>query len=357
VRKIIQIAILLSLLASTATGWGQTVIITEVMSRNNATVIDEDGDFSDWIELYNPHSGQVDLTGFSLTDDPTQPGRWTFPPFSLNPGDRILVFASGKDRDVGPFFHTNFKLSGDGEPVLLIDPGGQIVSELPARALRCNQSLARIPDTGTEVYELWSAATPWQTNDNSVAQGVIEFSEGAGYHLNPLSLTLQTGPSGYEIRYSINGSDPTVESAVYSAPLNISNLSNQQNHLSTIPTTRSNVPENWDWEAPQNTIRKVSLVKARAFLNGNAVGPVYAKTYFVGSEWQLAYDFPIISIAIDSTGFFSDSTGIYVPGIAAQNTSLPFLGNYDQRGLDWERPFHFEYFDRNMGRDSYPRCL
>jgi len=74
------------------------VIISEVMSDNRTTLADEDGDFPDWIELHNRADALVSLDGFGLSDDPAEPFKWRFPDTELAPGEHLLVFASGKDR-------------------------------------------------------------------------------------------------------------------------------------------------------------------------------------------------------------------------------------------------------------------
>ena len=340
----LQVFKTLSFLLLTSYGWSQSAIITEIVSRNATGVTDEDGDLSDWIEIYNPDTVQVNLTDYSLTDDTTNQSRWTFPSFSLNPGDRILVFASGKDRTSGPFFHTNFKLQGSGEPVRLIDPADQVISEVPATALQCDQALARIPDTGPDLYPLWSQPTPWQSNENSIPVGSVHFSAPSGYHPEAFKLSLDCEHASYEIHYTINGKDPTASSSLYNDSISIGTLTSTLNNWSSIPTTRDDVPENWRWEEPAHSVRKATMLKARAFLNGNPVGPVCVQTFFVGAEWLGTYDVPVISLAVDSAAFFDDSLGIYVPGQHALSTT-PFFGNYDWRGKDWERPFHFEVFD------------
>ncbi len=104
----------------------QTVIITEIMALNDGSLLDEDGDASDWIELYNPTQAPIDMDGWSLTDKQDQPAQWIFPPnVTLSPGDYLVVFASGKDR-INPNvpLHTNFKLSGSGEYLALIEADG-----------------------------------------------------------------------------------------------------------------------------------------------------------------------------------------------------------------------------------------
>jgi hypothetical protein len=87
--------------------------------------MDEDGERPDWIELHNRGANAVNLLGWSLTDDPDVPGQWTFPSRVLNPGEYLVVFASGKDRRApagANRFHTNFKLDLFGEYLALFNP-------------------------------------------------------------------------------------------------------------------------------------------------------------------------------------------------------------------------------------------
>ncbi len=74
------------------------IVINEVMSVNKTTVADEDGDFVDWIELYNDSDQEVSLQGHRLSDDPEELDKWLFPATMLPPRQHVLVFASGKDR-------------------------------------------------------------------------------------------------------------------------------------------------------------------------------------------------------------------------------------------------------------------
>jgi len=110
-----------------------TPLITEFLAINNSTLADEDGAYSDWIEIYNPTETGVDLTGWHLTDNDANLTKWTFPARTLNPDEYLVVFASDKNRtDPLEELHTNFKLDGDGEYLALVAPGGEredIVSE------------------------------------------------------------------------------------------------------------------------------------------------------------------------------------------------------------------------------------
>lgn len=76
----------------------QSIVLNELMSYNGKTLADEDGDYSDWIEIFNPATTSVDLTGYGLTDNPTDPFKWMFPSLQLPAGEHVVVFASNKDR-------------------------------------------------------------------------------------------------------------------------------------------------------------------------------------------------------------------------------------------------------------------
>ena len=108
----------------------QGVIITEFMARNRSSHRDEDGDFSDWLELYNPTDEPVNLGGAFLTDDASALTKWQLNNHVLLPGEYLVVFASGKDRSVeGSEFHTNFELDSDGEDVILVLADGLTISD------------------------------------------------------------------------------------------------------------------------------------------------------------------------------------------------------------------------------------
>ncbi|MEK7952078.1 lamin tail domain-containing protein [Luteolibacter soli] len=101
------------------------VIISEFLTRNAGGQEDEDHDTPDWIELLNPGTAAVDLAGWALTDDPALPRRWVLPSVILQPGQRRVIFASGKDRrNPAANLHTDFKLGDDGGYLALSNPAG-----------------------------------------------------------------------------------------------------------------------------------------------------------------------------------------------------------------------------------------
>ncbi|MBN1442781.1 MAG: lamin tail domain-containing protein, partial [Planctomycetes bacterium] len=87
----------------------QSLLITELMASNSSALADEDGDFSDWIEIHNRGASAAALGGWSLTDSRNDLAKWTFPEMSLGAGEFLVVFASGKDRAAaGAELHTSF---------------------------------------------------------------------------------------------------------------------------------------------------------------------------------------------------------------------------------------------------------
>ena len=98
------------------------------MAANTSTLADQDGAYSDWIEIWNPDPTAVNLAGYGLTDDLALPLKWTFPAVSLAPNSYLVVFGSGKNRAVaGSQLHTNFQLSSNGEYLALTAPNGSVL--------------------------------------------------------------------------------------------------------------------------------------------------------------------------------------------------------------------------------------
>ena len=102
--------------------------ITEFMANNNESIDDEDGDASDWIEIFNSGPDPVSLDGYFLTDDSGALTKWKFPSIKISNSGFLLIFASEKDRrDPRTELHTNFKLSGKGEYLALVESDGNTI--------------------------------------------------------------------------------------------------------------------------------------------------------------------------------------------------------------------------------------
>lgn len=105
--------------------------ISEILASNNKTIADEDGDFSDYIEIYNGYGEEINLEGYHLSDSEYETNKWTFPKIKIKSHEYLIIYASGKDKcDIeNRICHTNFKLSSDGEIITLTDEVGNILSK------------------------------------------------------------------------------------------------------------------------------------------------------------------------------------------------------------------------------------
>ncbi len=105
-------------------------VINEFAAENQHGLTDVDGAHSDWVEIYNPDPTPVNLSGYFLTDDSLVPTKWAFPAVTVNSGQFLVVFASGKNRAVaGSELHTNFSLNSAGGYIALVQsPGAGAVS-------------------------------------------------------------------------------------------------------------------------------------------------------------------------------------------------------------------------------------
>ena len=105
------------------------VILSEFMADNKTTLADNYSQFSDWIELSNISTTNVNLLNWGLTDNASG-STWLFPSTNLAAGSTLIVFASGRDiRIPGATLHTDFKLSASGEYLALKRPDGTIATE------------------------------------------------------------------------------------------------------------------------------------------------------------------------------------------------------------------------------------
>jgi spore coat protein CotH len=104
------------------------IVINEVMAANSSYVTDQDGEFDDWIELYNNSSFAVALDGYCLTDNAAELTKWTFPSgITLNANDYLIIWADKDTLQTG--LHANFKLSGAGESLILSDHNLDLMDE------------------------------------------------------------------------------------------------------------------------------------------------------------------------------------------------------------------------------------
>jgi hypothetical protein len=120
------------------------VKINEFMADNASAQADQNGEFEDWVELYNPTSAPISLTGCHLSDNVTNRGKWTFPDTSIAPFSFVTIWTDQDTTQAG--LHANFALSKSGEAVILTDPSLILIDSVLFGAQVTDSSMARCPD-------------------------------------------------------------------------------------------------------------------------------------------------------------------------------------------------------------------
>ena len=195
--------LLIIFLCLTGTCAAQSVMINEVMSLNISILSEEDNDYPDWIELYNPTHSAINLLDYGLSDDKDEPSKWLFPDVTISAGEFLVVYASDKDRQTPNSLHTNFKIKSKGEKIVLATPTGTIVDSLSIPPLAVDISYGRNPD-GDESWAYYVTPTPNQENNTEPAGGHTDnpqFSHSGGlysmFNISPIFSLLRTGESSF----------------------------------------------------------------------------------------------------------------------------------------------------------------
>ncbi len=225
-RRLILGLVLAPVIAiSVAVGEGLT--ISEFVASNNGGLQDEDGETSDWVEIHNPTEAAIDLAGWSLTDDADALGRWKFPSVSLDPDSFLIVFASGKDRaHAESELHANFKLSGDGEYLALVEPDGLTIAYQFAPSYPPQRSDISYGIHGAEGDTgFLEEPSPGEANGDGFAGFVADtkFSHDRGFYTEPIMVTITSDTPDAQIRYSLDGTVPRgIFAKLYTEPIAIS---------------------------------------------------------------------------------------------------------------------------------------
>lgn len=138
--------------------------ISEIMASNSYTVKTINGDYPDYIELYNGYDYDINLAGYYLSDSIVETKKWTFPDITIKAHEYMLVFASKEDNCINEC-HTNFKLNSEGETVTLLDKTGNIISRVTYPKLLNDTSYSF---TGRDYFE--TLPTPLKENSKEKLQ-------------------------------------------------------------------------------------------------------------------------------------------------------------------------------------------
>jgi len=196
------------------------------------------------------------------------------------------------------------------------------------------------------------------------------FSIPAGYYNSEQTLALSS-QAGDVIYYTLDGSDPTDRSIVYTTPINLgfdsipagqleqnitatNGAKQPYSYIRTAPLSQIG-PNPTMWFLPTGAINKAHVVNARIYRPGVGLGPMVTKSYFVDPEMlNRRYTLPVISLVSDPKNLFDYYSGVYIPGV--DFTGYSFTGNYERKGRANEMPAHIEYFNAS-GRTEFSQNI
>lgn len=319
---------------------GQSVVINELMSKNGSTIKDVDGDYNDWIELYNKSDESVSLYGWYLSDDDNLM-KWQLPNIDIGPNAFVVIFASGKDKSDVDEWHTNFKISADGESISLSNSNGELQDRTEEIALGTDQSFGRTPD-GDGIWVVSDFASPFSPNN---ASSTLLFSHSPGFYESAFSLEVMSS-SEDEIYYTTDGTEPSEMASRYNGGILLEPNTSSINMISNIETTPAQEDISYQaWEHLDNAVARAWLLRFATFRDGVRTSKIYTRSYFVGDDMN--FELPVISISVEPDDLFDYDKGIYVPGVHFNESNKEFSGNYFEKGRDWEKPANVEYFEIN----------
>lgn len=312
---------------------GQGIVINEFMSSNERSISDLDGDFPDWIELYNTSVHAMSLKGYALSDHRKKTDKWELPEIVVPGHGYLVVFASGKDRRSKIEPHTNFKISSSGEALFLFYEGA-MRDQVGPKPLGEDQAYGRLLDGNKDWWTL-EVPTPGTSNNES---NQLIFSHPSGFHTKAFDLKVAS-VEGYEVRYTLDGTTPTDSSKLLNGSVFIDSRKTEKKGLSSIVTSNGN-----SWKNPDRGVDKFVVLRCAGFYKEERRTDVYTKSFFVDRKIASTYELPIISLVTDSGNFFNQDTGIYVPGVHYDPENPDWSGNFYQSGESWERSVHIEYY-------------
>jgi hypothetical protein len=294
------ISIMVALTITAATPANAQITINEVLASNGSINTDPDyGTNADWIELYNAGQTDVDLSGWSITDNLNKPQKYILPHgTSIKAGGYLLIWCD----DNGTRLHASFKLSANGEEVGLFDADGKLVDSISFGPQFGDVSYGRsIDNTSTNLF--FMTPTPGAANTTQGYTGrsnqPVILTQGGAY-AGSVTVTI-TNDQGGVVYYTTDGSEPTRKSKVYSAPL---------------------------------TFTRTTVLRACILEDGKMPGPTKTMTYFLNNEFQ-GHSLPVVSLATESSNFWDSEHGIY-----------GYTNKYNEKA-DFEIPVNIELYENN----------
>jgi len=327
------------------------VVINELLASNVSSIADPQGEFDDWIELYNVGDAPIDTGGMYLTDNVSTLTKWQIPlgdpaRTTIPPHGYLLVWADKDGADQG--LHAAFSLDAGGEELALTDvDGATVIDSVRFGEQRADVSYGRFPD-GTDVWSLMAFPTAGSQNIRPY-EGFVEepeISPGHGFYNSDVLVRITCNTPDTAIYYTTDGSDPYLingarpspQATQYTVPVGISQT-----------TCLRAVAARSGWKA--------SLTETQTYVfvgdvigqspGGQSPGPTWPSGTVNGQVIDYGMDpdvvnapsyrnliddallsIPTVSLVTDLDNLFDPAKGIYV--------------NAGREGRDWERPVSVE---------------
>jgi len=209
------------------------VVLNEFCTANYSDYNVDSGwgtEYEDWVELYNPLATAVNISGYWLSDDISNPQKWSFPVGTSVAANSYLVVLLSGTGDYDPSYmgalNTSFTVTQtNGEDIVFANAGGTILESYDIGAIgafQANHSYARTVDGGSD-WTIHTDPSPNASNSGATAVDYVQkpvISVQAGYQAAPINVTI-TAPAGTTIYYTLDGSEPNNTDAVYAGPVNI----------------------------------------------------------------------------------------------------------------------------------------
>ena len=325
------------------------IAINEFEAVNDSTRRNSLGRFGDWVELYNPYATNVSLKGWYLTDNAGKKTKWQFPAvtnssiaakgYLLVWTDDLAVSLTNKE------LHASFSLGGSGEYLGLVMPDGvTVVSEYaPTFPQQFSNISYGIGASGEPRY----FATPTPGAANAFAGGSnqvegVKFSPKRGVYTDALpQVTITPGAAGSAVYYTTDFSTPSSNSALYSAPLDLSHTA----LIRAVAYKNGLAPSEVDthtFVSADDVLNQPALpagFPANLWISsGNTNAPDYAMNPAVVSAYGLELTnalkaLPSLSLVTTLSNLFDATTGIYT--------------HPQSLGTNWERAISAEWIDRD----------
>ncbi|MDR3235788.1 MAG: CotH kinase family protein [Prevotellaceae bacterium] len=285
--------------------------INEIMPNNVSAMLDEDWNFSMWVEVYNTGSSADNQSNYYFTDKLAEPKKWKPASQSIAAQKFSTLWFEREDFNR----HANFKLDPEGGTLYLLKANGEIVDSVTYPAQHRNASYGRKTDGGDEWVFFTEPSRGASNNNKKTASAACEAPKiltAAGFYSGSVGVTFAPPASGETVYYTQNGSEPTKAATKY--------------------TTGDLI-----------TLSKTTCLRAVTVAADKLSSPVVTATYFVNAR---AFTLPVVSLSTDEKYLKDNEIGIYVQGTnGVPNAYGQCDGVVANWFRDWDRPVNFELFD------------